>query len=444
MGGGTVGASIAASWCERRHSVTVVDLDPDVVHRINEEMDVRALRGSAAQSNTLFQAGAFDADLCLAVTNTDEVNLTAASVAKAMGTRRAVARVYSPVFLDTSTFDYQRHFKIDRLVSLEQLSAIELARVVRHPSSIAVENLARGELEMQDLAVTGETSAVGVPLKNLRLGKGVRVGSIYRDGELFIASADDEILVGDRITLLGKPENLDRAKSLFEVEPPQKLGIVIAGGGETGFHLARLLDGPRQTVVIMESDRGRCDFLAAHLEYATVVHTDVRRRVSLEEERVGSADIFVACTGDDENNIVACVEAKELGAKRVAAVVERPDYGAILSKLGIDHVVSPRRVVAREIEAFLNPGVVVSRRRLMEGTDIEIVELEVLEGAAATEHVLAAVPFPDQCLIAAIIREGYAFLPGADDRLEPGDIAVALAHESVVDELAELMSGGAG
>lgn len=441
LGAGTIGSSIAETLCAQRHNVRVVDIDPEVVQRLNEEMDVRALRGSAAHSSTLFQAGAFDADLCLAVTGTDAVNLLAASVAKAMGTRRAIARVYSPVFLDTSTFDYQRHFKLDRLVSLEQLAAVELARVVRHPGSIAVENLARGALEMQEIAVTGTTAAVGVPLKDLKLGRGVRIGSIFRDGELAIAAADDQIEIGDRVTLLGKREDIDKVKTIFEAETPQKLGIVIAGGGETGFHLARVLDGPRHAVVLLESDRSRCDFLATHLDYTTVVHSDVRRRVSLEEERVGSADVFVACTGDDETNIVACVEAKELGTQRVAAIVERPDYGYVLTRLGLDHVVSPRLVVAGEIQAFLNSGVIISRRPLSAGAEVEVVEIEVMHGAPATEHVLATVPFPERCLIVGVIRESYAFLPGADDRLAAGDTVVALVDRSSIEQVADLFTG---
>ena len=133
LGGGTVGTWIADLLCRNRHSVTVVDIDPIHTRRINDELDVRAITGSASQSSVLFQAGVMSADLCLAVTGDDEVNLVGASMAKAMGARRSIARVYAPVFRDLSTFDYQRHFGIDRLLSLEHLSATELARNIRNP-----------------------------------------------------------------------------------------------------------------------------------------------------------------------------------------------------------------------------------------------------------------------------------------------------------------------
>ena len=169
LGAGTVGGSIASLLCLHRHSVTIVDADMENIRRINETIDVRGLTGSASQSSVLFQAGVGSADLCLAVTGNDEVNIVAASMSKAMGAKRAVARVYAPVFRDLSTFDYQRHFGVDRLLSLEHLTALELARGIRHPGSLAVENLARGDLEVHEVVVTEEKKGVGTPLKQLHL-----------------------------------------------------------------------------------------------------------------------------------------------------------------------------------------------------------------------------------------------------------------------------------
>ncbi len=440
LGAGTVGTSIANRLCRDGHSVTVVDQDPACTRRVNDELDVRAVTGSAAQSSVLFQAEVLGADLCLAVTGNDEVNMIAASMAKEMGARRTVARVYAPVFRDLSTFDYQRHFRIDRLLSMEHLSAMELAREIRHPGAIAVENFARGELEMQELAVTEKTSAVGVPLKDVKLPAGVRLGSIFRNGKTRIATAEDRVAVGDRITLIGTREDIDQVRQSFQTEPPPKLAVVIAGGGETGYHLARVLEGRRFGVLLMEKDRERCEFLAAHLKQATVVNGDAQRRASLEEERVGSADVFVACTGDDEDSIMACVEARELGAKTIMCIVTRPDYANVVGKLGIDHAVSPRKVIARQIMGFLNTGAVISRTKLGTDNGIEILEIEVVEGAPATEHVLAALDLPPQCLIGAVIRENYVMVPGADDCFSPGDTVVALVGTSAFEQTVKMFS----
>jgi len=440
LGAGTVGTSVAEMLCQHRHSVTVVDNDPAVTRRVNDELDVRTITGAAARSSVLFQAEMLGADLCLALTSSDESNIVAASMAKAMGARRAMARIYSPVFRDVSTFDYQGHFQIDRLLSLEHLSAMELARKIREPGSIAVENLVRGDLEMQELEITAQTSAVGTLLRDLKLPSEVRIGSINRGGRVTIARADDTVSLGDRITLIGSREDIDDVKELFEIEPPQKQGVVIAGGGETGYQLAQVLEGRRFAVVLMEADRDRCEFLASHLKHATVVNSDAQRRVNLEEERAGSADVFVAATGDDENNIMACVEARELGAKTIVSIVDRPDYANVVGKLGIDHTVSPREVVARQILGFLNTGTVIFRNPLLSGGGIDVVEIEVVEGAPVTEHVLANVKFPPECLIAAVIRDHYVRVPGADDRLAPGDTVVALMEDAVAEETLRLFN----
>ena len=443
LGAGTVGTSIASELCQHGHSVTVVDQNALHIGRVNAELDVRAITGSAAQSSVLFQAGILGADLCLAVTGDDEVNLVAASMAKAMGARRAVARVYAPVFRDLSTFDYQRHFNIDRLVSIEHLSAMELARAIRHPGAVAVENFARGELEIQDLAIQEATESVGIPLRELKLPTGVRIGSIHRDGRMAIAGADDAMAVGDRVTLIGMRENIDDVRELFQTQMPPKQSIVIAGGGETGYHLARVLETGRFDVLLMERDRARCEFLATHLKNTTVVNADAQRRAALEEERAGSADVFVACAGDDEDNIMACVEARELGAKTIMCVVGRPDYANVVGKLGIDHTVSPREVVAKEVLSFLNTGVVISRAPLAPGAPIEIMEIEVLPGSAATADTLAVLPLPDHCLIAAVIRESYVMVPGADDRFQAGDTVVALVEKSAIAGLVKIFSADA-
>ena len=169
LGAGTVGTSIADLLCQHRHNVIVVDHDGANIAGINERLDVRAIHGSASQSSVLFQAGVASADLCLAVTGNDEVNLIAASLAKAMGALRTVARVYAPVYNDLSTFDYQRHFHIDRLLSLEHLSAMEIAHNIRHPGSVAMEHFARGELEVDEIEVTEKAPTLGIPIKNLGL-----------------------------------------------------------------------------------------------------------------------------------------------------------------------------------------------------------------------------------------------------------------------------------
>ncbi len=441
LGAGTVGRWVADMLCRRRHSVTVVDHNPENVRRINSELDVRAIEGSASRSTVLFQADVCAADMVLAVTGDDEVNIVAASMSKALGARRSIARVYAPAFRDLSTFDYQRHFNIDSLLSLEQLSAFELARAIRNPDAIPLEHFARGQLEVYELEVNAKSSAVGHKLRDLNLPAAIRLGSISREGRMWIASGEDELHGGDRVSLIGTPDTVNKTRGIFVTKKDNvtQQRVMIAGGGETGYHLADALSRRDYRIVMLERDPDRCGHLAKILPNITVVHANANRRSILEDEGAGKVDYFVACTGSDESNIMAGVEARELGAARVMCVVGRPDYANVVGKLGIDRAVSERDVAARQIMGFLNEGAIISQSRLPNGS-IGVYELEVTEGSKVTTACLAELPLAGKCLIAAIHRDGFVRVPTANDQLKAGDIVVALIDQSTTDDSLSLFN----
>lgn len=441
LGAGTVGRWVSDMLCRKGHSVTVVDDNPENVRRINSELDVRAIVGSASQSTVLFQADVLSADICLAVTGDDEVNIVGASMAKALGARRSIARVYAPAFGDLSTFDYERHFHIDSLLSLELLSALDLARAIRNPDAIPLEHFARGQLEAYELDVDTKAEAAGKKLRDLKVPRNVRIGSIAREGRMWIASGEDELHAGDRVSLVGIPEAIAKARATLFQSSAKKLfkRVMIAGGGETGYHVARLLNTDDYRIVMLDRDLKRCELMAKRLPNVTVVNANANRRSVLEDEGGGTVDYFVACTGSDENNIMAGVEARELGASRVMAVVGRPDYANVVGKLGIDKAVSKRDVVARQILGFLNEGAVISQSRIPNGT-IGLYELEVVDETRVTQGTLAELPFAGRCLIAAIQRDGFVRVPAADDKLRAGDIIVALIDQQYANECLDLFN----
>ncbi|MGZ0164032.1 MAG: Trk system potassium transporter TrkA [Planctomycetales bacterium] len=436
FGAGTVGTSIADLLCANNHNVCLIDSSKDALSLVEERLDVRTLCGSACDSIVLFQAGVQSADLVLAVTSLDEVNLVGASLAKAMGAKRSLARVFDQAYLDTSTFDYRRHFGIDRLLSLEHLTALELARAIRMPTLFAVENFARGGIEVQEFAVDAGSKGAGIPLKELKLPKNVRIGLISSEERCIIAGANDVIEPGDHVTLFGSQDAIEKVKQdYFEHRPPPKLNVIIAGGGETGFNLARLLQKGRFNTVLMEANAERCEYLAQRLPGTTVLHADVTRQAEMQEARVGKAEIFVAATGRDEDNIVCGVEARELGCSRILSVVRRPDYANVLERLGIDVAVSPREVTSRQILGMVQGGVIIAGSGISKG-DAEVWEVEIVEGAPVTKAPLKDVSLPG-CLIAAMVREDFVSVPGADDQLKAGDTAVVLVHRnSIADTLA--------
>ena len=439
LGAGTVGRTVAELLCGRGVNVCVVDEQPDVLKRVEEQLDVQTVCGSAYDVSKLFQAGIQLADLCLAVTSRDEVNLVSASVAREMGASRSVARVFNPILRDSSTFDYQRHFNVDRLISLEHLTALELAKHIRSTSILAVETFMRGGVEVRGIHVGRRAKSIGIRLRDLQLPATVRVGLIHSDGHSIIPGAGDCVQSGDHVTLIGAHAELEKVASRFEDRSSEKIRVVIAGGGEIGLNLARLLERTPCRVTLLEQDAERCDFIAERLPGCTVLHADVKSRADMEEARVGKADVFVACTGRDEENIVCGVEAKELGCRRLLTVVRSPDYANVLERLGIDVAVSPRQAMARQIVGLVAKGPVRERSPIA-GDLAEVWEVDVGKDVPATQKPLRELAMPN-CLVAAIERGEFVKVPTADDQLQASDTAVLLVHRDAQAEVLKLFGG---
>ena len=439
LGAGTVGTSIARALCARHHNVCVVDQSKSALSEIQDRLDVHTVRGNASDPITLFQAGVASATLCLALTSSDEVNIVSASIAREMGAERSVSRIHHPSYLDTTTFNIADHFGLARLISLENLTALALAREIRVPGLLALENLAQGAVEVQEVAVQEDANATGRRLHELDFPGETLVGLITNSERTVIASADDVVSIGDRVTLIGRLGELDSVRQIFEHKPPPRQHVVIAGGGEIGFSLARVLEHRRHFhVTLIETDEERCEWLAEQLDTSTVLNADATRRSQLEEARVGTASVFVACPGHDADNIVCGVEANEMGCPRILSVVRRPDYSDVLAKVGIGQSVSPREVLAEEILAILQSGPVISRREISDGGAV-VVELEVGEGAEITRAPLKELPLT-RGLIATIVRSPAIWVPGGDDQLKAGDSAIVLVQSDSADEVQQLFA----
>jgi len=431
LGAGTVGTSIAEILCSHGHNVCIVEGQQKVLDRVEESLDVQTVLGSACEAIPLFQAGVLNADICLAVTSRDEINLVGASLAKAMGAKQTVARIFNPAYRDYSTFDYQRHFNIDRIMSLEKLTALELAKGIQAPGLFAVENFARGGVQILEVGVDERSRSVGKTVRELGLPRTVRIGLIAKDNVASVPAADDRIEPGQQITLIGKQESLDGIKRQFQARSQQVTSIVIAGGGEIGMNLARLLDSKRYRLTMLEEDPERCRALSVRLSSATVLCADATMKSELEEARVGSVDVFIAAMGRDEDNIICGVEARELGAKRILGIVRRPDYANVLERLGIDLAVSPREVMAREILGMLSTGPII-RRSPLAGGAAEVWEVQIKKGAKCTGAALKDLHIQD-CLIAAIMREEYVDVATGDDELRPKDTVVVLVKAEMAE-----------
>lgn len=444
VGAGEVGRHLCLTLSEDRHDVTVIETAENIAEELEESQNVKVVEGNGASARILKEAGVGHCDFFLAMTSEDTTNLLASSLAKALGAKTTIARIHDQTYADNSLLNYQLHFGIDFLINPEALGAVALAKAIRNPGRVAVENFARGEVEVQQVQLSSRSRLSGKRLRDTHLPSGVRVGIISRKGVTQVPTANSELQAGDLLTLVGPPEALYEIRPKFEphAQTDKHLRIVLFGGSETAIALVRLLKAPRFRVRLIESDRERCKQLAEEFPHITVIHGSATSLRLLEEEQVGSADFFVACTKDDEDNIMTSLQARKLGVKRVMLIFNKPDYEGVLDELrgtlGVELAVSPRQSTVAEVMRYL------SKRRYQELASLpqdsgKIIEARVSPNSSVINTPLKDLQLPSGCVIIVLMHRFQAKVPGAEDKLLPEDRLVIIVQESQLSKLVDLL-----
>ena len=368
-GAGEVGRHSAEVLSPAGHNITIIDRDAAKLAQLEDAMDIRSLLGNATQAQTLVRAGVGGADLVVAATNIDEINILAASVAKALGAGKTMARVHHSAFFESRGLDYGQHFGIDHLICPEHATALAIASVLRSPGALVVENFARGKIEMQALRVTASAKAAGARLRELRLPGSARLAAVEHDGEAALPTADTTLAAGDVATVIGDAASFPKVRKLFTDEADRRLRVMIAGGSTQAVWLCRTLRSTNASVRLFVDDARRARELSEKLDWVTVLNADIMDADAdeLKEERVSSADAFVAVTEDDESNILAAARAKSLGASLSMVVLQRFTYAHLLTHVGVDRAFSPRQTAVTEVKRLLEEGPVRSLATLADG-----------------------------------------------------------------------------
>ena len=450
IGGGVIGKAIAEFLINKKHAVKVIEKDPDKCKQLGEQLDAAVIEGSALSPSVLGDANIGDTDLCLSLTGNAELNIVTASLAKGMGAKRVAARVYADIFNGMGDFDFASHFKIDRLLCVEHLTATAMVRKMGEPV-IMNDHIARDRIKVQDITITKETKACGVPLRELMLPSEVRIGAIRRKTaakdsmesieETFIPNADTEITLGDQITIIGLPKWIEAVEKRFE-QTGSKQSVTIIGGSRSGVCLAKILKAQRYQVRLLEKEERRANALSKKLAgTCEILRADARRVESLlNDAEVREETIFIAATDDDEDNVMTCLEAGQLGVKRTITLIRHSDYASVLKKLGLNETVSPYHLVQQEVESLLQTGPVRYKNSDAVGGGILLVELDVGENSPLTQKQLKDVDRPKDSLLIARIRGNAIAVPGAGDTLETGDIIVALVYEKDLPALIDAVT----
>ncbi len=443
VGAGEVGNYLGALLSNRGHDVTIVESTETIASKVDEELNVRVVAGNGASAEVLLQAEVDNCDYFLAMTSDDKTNLIATSLAKALGAKTTITRIHDQTYIDTSLVNYQVQFGIDHMINPEGLCAVELAKAIRSAGRVAVENFARGQVEVQQVRVQAGSKLIGRTLKEAKISPKARIGYIQRQGQNYVPSAESELAEGDLLTLFGAPENLYEVRSRFE--PGKNTGqvrMVLFGGGEIAIGLVRLLTNPRFKIRIIEKDPVRSRKLAEKFPNVTVIQGDATSLRLMEEEQVGAADYFVACTKDDENNIVTCLQASKLGAKHVQAVINKSDYeevlGGLREALGVELFVSPRVATANEVLRYISQAPYIELADLPENGG-RIVEIRVSPDSPAAGKLIREIPWPSQSLVAAIQHKFKVRVPTADEQVLPGDRVLIITRPDNIKTLLRLL-----
>jgi trk system potassium uptake protein TrkA len=442
VGAGEIGRHLAIELSKLEHSVSVIESDADSAAELQNEIEGKVVVGDGSSVNTLAEANIGECELFLSLTSENSVNLMCASMVKSMGVERVISRVHPGLQREEWLFDFRGHFGIDHIFSSERLAAIELAKFIRNPDSLVVEEIARGRIELQQVRVSSKSAVLGKPLKEIKFPANTRVALVSRDGKDEVAGADTVLNGGEIVTVFGAPHRLRALVGMLHKEAQLKEGprVVIFGGGEYGFSLAQMLESWNCRVRIFERDPERAQELTDLLSNTTVINADATSVSELEEEQVGEVDFFVATSGSDEDNVMTCLQAHNLGAKNCLTLIHRADYAKAISTsgrhFGVVAAVSPREASRKEISRYVTTEKFHVVRRLGDGV---VLQTHISKGAKADGKKVSEIQWPEGCVLVGLLKGLQAIVPGADAELEEGDQVFAMVANKAEKKFLKLL-----
>jgi trk system potassium uptake protein TrkA len=410
LGAGQVGRTAAHHLSrEEANEVTVVDLNEDALRDLQDRLDVRTVAGNAAHPSVLEAAGAAEAEIIVALTSSDEVNVMACEVAFTLfRTPTKIARIRSAEYTNRAALFGSEGLAVDVVISPEQLVTEYVERLIYHPGTLQVLDFADGKVRLVGVRTGKGGLLVGQSLRELarHLPKTeVRVVAIYRDGRPVAPEGDTVIEDGDEVFFLAARDDIRRVMAELRHGDDPVRRIVIAGGGNIGFRLARSLEHHNQ-VKLIERDERRARRAAEVLEKAIVLHGDAADEELLIEENIDSADVFAAMTNSEEANILSAMLAKRLGAHKVMALINKPSYTELVESGSIDIAISPQTITIGSLLAHVRRGDVVRVHALKRGA-AEALEA-IVHGDERSSRVVGRmvgeIPLPEGALIGAVVR----------------------------------------
>ena len=450
LGAGQVGTNVAESLVSEANDITAVDVDGARLRQLQDRLDLRTVTGSASHPSVLKAAGIEDADMLIAVTQSDEINLVACKVAAHQyNVPTRIARIRAPEYLENAQLFAPDCFAVDYAICPEQLITEYLVKLVQFPEALQVLEFAHGKVSLVAVRAFEGGPLVGHQLQDIRKhipNVDVRVAAIFRGDRPIVPEGTTVVETGDEVFCLAASQNIRKVmQELRRMDSPAHR-IMIAGGGNIGLRFGRALEH-EYTVKIVERNKTRCEELSRRLDRALVLQGDVTDESLMEAENVDEMDLFVAVTNDDENNIMSCLLAKRMGARRVVALINRRSYVDLLQSGQIDIAISPAQTTIGSLLAHVRRGDITEVHSLRRGA-AEALEAVVHGSAESCRMVgrrIEELDLPKEATIAALVRGGEVLMAHHDLVIQAEDHAIVfVTNKKMVPKVEKLFQVSAG
>ncbi len=443
VGAGEVGYHIASRLALENKEVVVVDKNAEAVRRVADDIDVQTIIGSGSSPTVLEEAGIKEAEILLAVTNSDETNLVACLVANMLspGTKK-LARLRGADFDDYYEAFREQAPHIETVINPEIEVVKTIIRLMRVPGAVDVGEFADGRIKFVGIYLGSDSRLAGarlVEIPDLIGDKRLLIAAIVRDEEVIIPRGKDRLMAGDLIYFISEDQHLIETLSIFDkhVEPVKR--VLIIGGGRIGYRLAVQLEEQSIYCKIIDKKTERCANLAERLNKAVVLHGDGSDQSLLSEENIGDMDVVVTLTNDEETNILSSLLSRRLGARKTITKISKFSYFPLMTAIGIEQVVSPRLSAINTILQHIRRGKVLSAISL-KGEQAEALEIVALETSDIVAKPLRRVAFPKGAIVAGIIRKDHIIIPTGESIIEPDDRVIIFAQRRAVDGIEKILA----
>lgn len=445
VGCGNVGTTLAEQLSKEGHNITVVDRVSEKVERVANECDVMGIVGNGGSFNVQNEAGVAEADLLIAVTASDELNLLCCLIAKKAGDCHTIARVRNPIYNKEITY-IREELGLSMIINPEHAAALEISRLFKFPSAIKVDTFAKGRVELMKCKVPEHSSICNQSLIDIsnQLRCSVLVCAVERGEEVYIPDGKFIVKANDIISIVAPPKHAVRFFKKIGLETNRIRRVMVVGGGETSFYLTQMLIIMGMEVTVIEKDKERCRELSELLPKALVIHGDGTERNLLQEEGLEQMQAFVSWTSMDEENVMLSLFARHVSKAKVVTKIHRIAYDEIISKMDLGSVLYPKHITAEYIIRYV---------RAMQnsiGSNVETLyqliedKVEALEFYVGRNSPVIGIPLKDlelksNLLICCINRRGTIITPGGQDTIEAGDTVVVVTTNTGFQDLKDIL-----